>query len=479
MNIVFLEFSIEGAQADVKRFGAAFLVESADLHGLLDHDALDIRHGRAGGDTDVADGGGGRLAQVFRDVGDIEGLVSSGHDHHTFEDVFEFANISGPVVPGENIHGVARDARWRAAIFLRSFSDEMRDEEGDVFLALTQRRNLNGDDFEAIEEVVAKGSLVDHFFQGAIRRGDEPDIDRERARVAEPFKLLVFEYAEEFGLQGEGQFADFVKEEGSFVRDLEAAFTRSSGAGKCTGDMAEEFTFDQRFRDARAIEFDEGRVFARAVVVDGLRNEVFTGAGFAVDEYSGFRRGNLANGVVDLGHVSRLADNVREAVAFIEPSFEFVLLEDEALLAESVLNDGFKFRDVDGLGLEVEGPLAQRFDSKFHFRVFRDDDDANVRASIFGDGHEAHAVDPVRVELGDHGVEGPVIESVVGLFPVVDPFHFILARFQVGHDFACDSRIALDDQYDGLWCFNNHSLLPRNIIGYQGGRLASNRPAIG
>ena len=53
----------------------------------------------------------------------------------------------------------------------------MLDEQRDVLLALTQRRNHEVDDIEAIEQILAEQSLSDQVSQMAVGRGDDPDVD--------------------------------------------------------------------------------------------------------------------------------------------------------------------------------------------------------------------------------------------------------------------------------------------------------------
>ena len=59
------------------------------------------------------------------------------------------------------------------------------------------------------------------------------------------------------------------------------------GAGKGTAPVAKEFCFEQRFRDGRAVDVNEGLIPTLTVVVDGSRNQFLTGS-------SGARNQNIA-----------------------------------------------------------------------------------------------------------------------------------------------------------------------------------------
>ena len=65
-------------------------------------------------------------------------------------------------------------------------------------------------------------------------------------RAAERFELAFLQHAQQFRLQFERQFADFVEEDRAAVRQGEAAFASRRGARERAAFVAEEFAFDQR-----------------------------------------------------------------------------------------------------------------------------------------------------------------------------------------------------------------------------------------
>jgi hypothetical protein len=55
--------------------------------------------------------------------------------------------------------------------------EEAVDEQRDVFAAAAQRRQVDGDDVEAIEEVVAELALANGLAQIDVGGGDDADVD--------------------------------------------------------------------------------------------------------------------------------------------------------------------------------------------------------------------------------------------------------------------------------------------------------------
>ena len=88
----------------------------------------------------------------------------------------------------------------------------MRDERSYVFSTLPQRWDLDRKDAQTVEEILAKVTLVNFFLQVPIGGGNDPDINFARAGVADPFKLLFLQHAEQLGLHRERHFTDFIEE---------------------------------------------------------------------------------------------------------------------------------------------------------------------------------------------------------------------------------------------------------------------------
>src|SRR5581483_93035 len=126
------------------------------------------------------------------------------------EDVFQFPDISGPAVFVERADGVGGEARYFAAYFGGKFREQGVREQGNVLFPFPERRKVNGDDLEAVEQVLAERMVADGFGEIAVRRGDGADVDDLRARASDGKDFAGLEKAEEFHLAFGRHFADLV-----------------------------------------------------------------------------------------------------------------------------------------------------------------------------------------------------------------------------------------------------------------------------
>jgi hypothetical protein len=73
----------------------------------------------------------------------------------------------------------------------------------------------------------------------------EPHIYLVSAATAQPFKFLFLQYTQKFWLQRRRNIADFVKEEGTLIGQLEAAKLLRDRSGERALFMAEKLAFEQ------------------------------------------------------------------------------------------------------------------------------------------------------------------------------------------------------------------------------------------
>ena len=137
---------------------------------------------------------------------------------------------------------------------------------------------------------------------------DDADVDLERVVVAHAADLAALEHAQQLGLHGSGQFADFVQEQRAAVGDLEQADPVIVGAGEGAFAVAEQLALDQVFGQRAAIDGDERHVASRALVVHGAGHQFLAGAGFAADQHGGVRGGDFRDQLADALHRQAVAD---------------------------------------------------------------------------------------------------------------------------------------------------------------------------
>src|ERR1019366_6294138 len=90
-----------------------------------------------------------------------------------FDDVSQFADVSGPIVALKLNDAGAGQTRLGTTHFLDREIDEMLCQQLNVIAALAERRNLDRENIQAIIKVFAKAARRGFLLQVAVRRGDD------------------------------------------------------------------------------------------------------------------------------------------------------------------------------------------------------------------------------------------------------------------------------------------------------------------
>ena len=94
----------------------------------------------------------------------------------------------------------------------------MVDEQRDLLAPLAQRRDVQPDDVEAVEEVLAEAAVGDQRVEVGVGGGDDADVDAMGPGLAERMDLARLEEAQQLGLHVEADVADLVEEQRAAAR---------------------------------------------------------------------------------------------------------------------------------------------------------------------------------------------------------------------------------------------------------------------
>src|ERR1019366_4997859 len=200
--------------------------------------------------------------------------------------------------------------------------DEVLHQHRNVILALAQRRQVNGDDVETVEQVIAELAVLHLLLEIDVSGGDNAHVHLYFADAAQVHELAVLQHAQDLGLRLQVHGANLVKEQGPAVGHLEQAFLAGDGAGEGALHVAEECGLQQVRRHGASVHGDEGAVAARRVHVDGFGDQLFAGAAFALQQHRGTAGRHLRHQVEDAQHGLALADDVLEVVALLEGALQ-------------------------------------------------------------------------------------------------------------------------------------------------------------
>ena len=88
---------------------------------------------------------------------------------------------------------------------------------------LPQRRQLDRDDVDPVEQILAEGACLDSLFQVCVRRDDQSEVGPDQLATADPFDLALLNRAEQLRLQIKAEVSDLVEKQGATSRQLELA----------------------------------------------------------------------------------------------------------------------------------------------------------------------------------------------------------------------------------------------------------------
>ena len=110
-----------------------------------------------------------------------------------------------------------------AALLAADLVHQEAGEVGDVLHALAQGGQVDRHHVEPVVEVLAEAPGLDLGFEVAVGGGDDAHVDLDGAGAADALQLAFLQHAQQLGLEGGGDLADLVEEQGAAVGLLEAA----------------------------------------------------------------------------------------------------------------------------------------------------------------------------------------------------------------------------------------------------------------
>ena len=124
-------------------------------------------------------------------------------------------------------------------------------------MRVAERRHLDGEYVEAVEQVAAEGAAHDGFFEVAMRGGDDAHIAVARHVAADALVHALLQDAQQLHLHRQAHVADLVEEQRAALGDFESALAGGDGAGEGALLVAEQFALEQLGGNGAAVDGDE------------------------------------------------------------------------------------------------------------------------------------------------------------------------------------------------------------------------------
>ena len=148
-------------------------------------------------------------------------------------------------------------------------------------LRRAERRQLDGEDVQAVEEVLAQLAVAQRLGGVQIRRGDDTNVDGLLLPSAQTPERPLLQDAQQLHLRRRHHLGDLVEKQRAAMRQLEHAGAAIVRAGEGPFLVAEDLALEQRLRDRGAVDRDERERLPRAQLVNRLRDQLLAGARLA------------------------------------------------------------------------------------------------------------------------------------------------------------------------------------------------------
>ena len=139
----------------------------------------------------------------------------------------------------------------------RGHAQVVAQQFGYVLAPLAQRRNLDANHVEPVQQVLAEMPGLHARLEILVGRRDHPHVDLDRRLAADPVELAFGQHAQQPRLQRGRHVADLVEKQRAAIGLLEAAAAQRIGAGERALLVAEQLGLEQVRGERRGVERDE------------------------------------------------------------------------------------------------------------------------------------------------------------------------------------------------------------------------------
>ncbi|MNL16897.1 hypothetical protein D3C87_1379610 [compost metagenome] len=171
--------------------------------------------------------------------------------------------------------------------FIDVFGQQTLGQRQDVGGTLAQRAPGQGEHRQTIVKILAEAPRRHLTREVAIGGGDHTNVQCDRFARPNPFDLALLQHTQQFGLEPQGHFGNFIEQNGAAVGLLELAGLRGNGAGEGALLVPEQSRFEHVVRDRCAVDRNERLTGAMGMLVDVTRQHFLARARLARDQHRG------------------------------------------------------------------------------------------------------------------------------------------------------------------------------------------------
>src|SRR5215469_3657846 len=137
--------------------------------------------------------------------------------------IFELTNISWPGVRLQKLECLLLNAADVFASFSGKTGNEVLHQNGNIFCAFSERRDVDREDLESVEQILSKCPCSNRFLQIAVSRCQDTHIHPNWFIAADTLELPFLQNAQQGNLRLERQFSNLIEKDGTPLCQLELA----------------------------------------------------------------------------------------------------------------------------------------------------------------------------------------------------------------------------------------------------------------
>jgi len=136
----------------------------------------------------------------------------------------------------------------RLSMFAAGLSDEAIDQKRNIVFAVTQRRQVERQNSQAVVEILPELLGLDQFGQIFVCGRNDSCIDLDRLIASDALDFTFLENPQQLRLEGRSRVGNLIEKNRPAVRLFEQPSLVDHGSGKGPFHMPEQFTLKECFR---------------------------------------------------------------------------------------------------------------------------------------------------------------------------------------------------------------------------------------
>ena len=180
--------------------------------------------------------------------------ITVSQDGRSLKHIAQLSDVARPVVLEQRVPRVVQQSRDPTADCSRNLGEEVIREKKDIAHAVTERRQEDVKDLQAVKQILAKLAASHGVAQVSIACRDDANIGLLDSRSTEPLILTLLQEAEKFHLRSQAHFADLVEQQDSARSQLNVSSLRLLRTGKCAAFVPKQLRLEQLFGKSCAVD---------------------------------------------------------------------------------------------------------------------------------------------------------------------------------------------------------------------------------